>query len=279
MNEQNISINEKHYDEVYKSIDISLLVHRIMNRDEFFTDAINTDASWHGFYKGEFADRINGKKILELGSGDGLNAFIMASFGAKVTAIDISPQSKVIIDKANAFLGTSVTALAGDFRQIDFPDKFDFIVGKAFLHHLNHEVENQYLRKIASLLAQTGEARFFESAVNSPFLDEIRWIIPVPGRPSKLNRKAFDEWKKNDPHPVRDNSTRHYIQTGRQYFNIVETEMIGSLERLYRLLPNGKFNRSYRQFAHKLERKLPRWLRYYAARSQLIVYKDPKPII
>lgn len=270
--------NKNHYDQVFSHVSVDTLIQKVKNSRVFLKDAIETDTSWHGLYQGGFRDIIAGKQVLELGCGDGLNALIMAQLGANVTAIDISEKSQILIESANKQLSLSVTAISGDFQKMDFfnSQTFDFVLGKAFLHHLTHEVEKSYLEKVARLLKSSGEARFFEPAINSKWIDMLRWVTPVPGRPSILNRKEFIEWKKKDPHPIRDNSTKHYIQVGNLYFDYVQTIMIGSIERLCRVLPSGKFNRSYRRWAHRIEPKLPDWFRYSAARSQLIIYRSPK---
>lgn len=156
------------------------------------------------------------------------------------------------------------------------PMSFDFIIGKAFLHHLTPPLEKKYLHKVAALLRKEGEARFFEPAMNNKILDNIRWAVPVPNRPSILNKRAFQEWKDNDPHPDRDNSSRHFQQVGKLYFDEVKIVMIGSIERLCRIIPKGSFVRKFRRWAHRIELTLPNWFRYTAARSQLIVFRNPR---
>lgn len=269
--------NKDHYDEVFARVNIDSLITKVNNFETFLEDAIKTDTSWHGFYQRNFRNLVNGKRILELGAGDGLNAFIMAKLGGEVTTIDISETSQQLIEVANKRLGLFVQAMTGDFQNIDFSTQsFDFIVGKAFLHHLAPAFEKIYLEKIACLLKPLGEARFFEPATNSAWIDKLRWMIPVPGRPSILDKKSFVKWKEKDPHPERDNSTKHFIEIGNCYFNNVEIVLIGSVERLCRILPSGRFNRAYRRWAHRIEPKLPNWFRYSAARSQLIIYRNPK---
>ena len=273
----NVDKNKDHYDDLYSHVSIESIVAKVRNAESFLDKAIKTDTSWHGLYQGDFRHQLKGKNILELGCGDGLNALIMAKLGGQVTAIDISEQSKVIVDKVNKECSLPVKAITGEFTNESFEENsFDIVVGKAFLHHLTHEQEELYLEKVAKLLKPTGEARFLEPAMNSRMIDTLRWLTPVPGRPSKLNRKAFAEWKENDPHLVRDNSTDHFATVGHIFFDVVETVMIGSLERFCRLIPTGKFNTAYRQWAHRVEPHLPRWFRSAAARSQLIIYRIPK---
>jgi hypothetical protein len=170
----------------------------------------------------------------------------------------------------------NVEFVNGDFRHVSVTmGSFDFVIGKAFLHHLTHELETEFLARSALLLKSDGEARFFEPATNSQKLDKLRWMVPVPGRPSILNKRVFAEWKKNDPHPDRDNSSDHYIKSGKRFFSKVEVVPIGTIERFCRLIPEGNFNRKYRRWAHRIQPGLPFWLRHKAARSQLIIYQQP----
>lgn len=215
--------------------------------------------------------------MLELGCGNGLNALIMAALGAEVIAVDIASESEKLIRKAACDLGfNNIEAITGDFVDLPFKaDHFDFIVGKAFLHHLTHDIEFLYISRVAALLKLNGEARFFEPAVNSDLLNALRWMIPAPGRPSKLARQKFSIWKVNDPHPERDNSSEHFLTIGEQFFNRVDIVPIGSIERFHRLLPQGDKNRKFRRWSHRIETKLPMWLRTKAARSQVIRYQEP----
>jgi len=274
----NIKTNVDHYDKVYSSVNISEILEKVRNFESFLENAIKTDTSWHGFYHGGFEKIIVGKTVLEIGCGNGLNSLIMASLGATVVANDISTKSMEIISSVAKELDIdNISTVAGDFRDMPFDvNSFDFVVGKAFLHHLTHELEDEFLAKAATILKPSGEARFFEPAVNSLLLDKIRWIIPLPGRPSILMRKKFAKWKSNDPHPDRDNSTAHYLAAGLKHFGNVNVIHIGSIERLCRLIPLGKFNRSYRRWAHRIEEYLPKFFRSMAARSQLLVFHVPR---
>jgi SAM-dependent methyltransferase len=277
-NEESRSKNRAHYDTVFQNVDIDRIASRVGRADEFLEDAIKTFISWHGLYQGGFSRRIRGKKVLEIGCGSGLNAMIMAALGAEVVANDASPHSERVIREVSSRLGlTAIECRVGDFTVLPLgSDSFDFVVGKAFLHHLPHDLEEACLAKVATVLKPAGEARFFEPAVNSVLLDRIRWMVPVPGRPSVLRRKAFAEFKRRDPHPDRDNSSTHYARIGNKYFEDVRIVPFGSLERLQRLLPPGELDLRYRRWAHQAERRLPMALRMKAARSQLISYRSPR---
>jgi SAM-dependent methyltransferase len=250
--------------------------------DTFLLDATQTDTSWVGMYYGNFRDRIKGKKVLELGCGDCTNAAIMAALGAKVYANDISQVSGNIIESLNEQFAfkTPITFIKGDFLNSELtPNFYDFVIGKAFVHHLTHSQELKFIEKIVTILKVNGSVRYFEPAINSKILDALRWLFPVKERPSKLQREKFKKWEMNDPHPDRDNSSKRYEIIGRKYFEQVTIVPIGSIERFHRLLPQ-KYDRKFRRFAFKLERYLPNVLNMKLARAQLIEYNNPrKPVV
>ncbi|MBZ0327899.1 MAG: class I SAM-dependent methyltransferase [Altibacter sp.] len=278
---QNAIKNEAHYDKLYANVNINGILKKLNNFDRFFEDAIKTDTSWVGFYQDNFAEKIKGKKILELGCGDCTNAAVMAALGAKVYANDISQVSGSIIRKLNTNFEFEypLTFVEGNFLEADLEhNAFDFIVGKAFVHHLTYHQEKEFTIKIVQLLKPNGIVRYFEPAVNSRLLDEIRWIIPVPGRPSKLLKKKFKAWEAKDPHPARDNSSKHYKTFGKDFFSEVAVVPIGGIQRFHRLLPNGKWNRKFRRVAFQLEKVIPHFMHLPIARSQVITYTSPKKI-
>jgi SAM-dependent methyltransferase len=266
--------NRLHYTALYDSLEMEPLLQKAQNLD-FFHEAIEKHTSWFGMYQENFASRLPGRRVLELGAGDGLNALIMARLGAQVTAIEIAPPAVAMLQDASRALGLRVEAICGDFLEMWFAP-FDFIVGKAFLHHLDHETEEQFLRKCARLLKSDGEARFQEPAVNSHALDTLRWIVPAPGRPSILNRRAFAGWKAEDPHPERDQSSRHYEQVGRKYFGDVRIVPFGGVERFRRLIRDRHRADEFARWALRAERRyMPMGFRNAIARSQTIIYSSP----
>ncbi len=61
------------------------LVRKVRDVDGFLRDATRTDTSWAALYDANFAGRLPGSRVLEIGAGDGLNALVMAALGAQVT--------------------------------------------------------------------------------------------------------------------------------------------------------------------------------------------------
>ncbi|WP_035716641.1 class I SAM-dependent methyltransferase [Christiangramia echinicola] len=270
--------NKRHYERLYGSQSIDNILFWIKDVDRFLSKSQAKDTSWNALYRQNFKESLPGKKVMEMGCGDCVNAAIMAALGAEVYANDIAGASGIIIEKLNAAYDFEfpIKFIEGDFLKNRLKsNQFDFVIGKAFLHHLTINEESEFLKETARLLKKNGEARFFEPAVNSWILDEIRWIIPVKGRPSKLNRKKFKVWKQNDPHPDRSFSSRHFINAGKGVFNEVQIIPVGALERISRIIPYGGLNSKYRIWALNTEKKIPKSINKYITRSQLIIYRKP----
>jgi SAM-dependent methyltransferase len=278
--DQNQEKNKLQYEALYANYSISNILVWINNLDKFLDSATTTETSWYGLYQKNFRDKIKGTKVLEMGCGDCTNAAIMAALGAEVYANDIATASGEIVRKLNNNYKFKypIVFVDGDFLENNLASKtFDFIVGKAFLHHLTIPIEELFLKEISRLLKPNGEARFFEPAVNSRILDEIRWHIPVKGRPSKFNKASFKVWRDNDPHPDRSFSAKHWKKVGENYFSKVEIISVGTLERFSRLLSWGERRNKFKRWALRNESHLPSFLNDKFARSQLIIYKNPLP--
>lgn len=276
---ENQEKNRLHYEKLYSNYNIRNILYWINHLDKFLESATTTETSWYALYKGDFRQRINGKRVLEMGCGDCVNAAIMAALGAEVYANDIAETSGEIITALNEAheFEHPISFIPGDFLKNELAaNQFDFVIGKAFLHHLELTVERNFLKETARLLKRDGEARFFEPAVNSKLMDEIRWYIPVKGRPSKFHRKAFQKWKARDPHPERSFSSRHFQEAGSEFFEESEIYPIGTLERFGRFFKWGEKKNRYKRWALTTEQKLPALLNKTFTRSQLIVYRKPK---
>ena len=269
--------NREHYDKRYSNSRIDRIIRITQDVDGYLDRVAESDTSWVCMYYNNFREDIKGKKVLELGCGNCFNAAVMASLGAQVYANDISDRSGDIIEAINkeADFEFPIQYYKGDFLKIkNVPNDFDYVIGKAFLHHLTHEQEIEFLKKIVLTLNKDGQARFVEPAVNNLVLDKLRWMVPVSGRPSSLQSKKFKAWLAKDPHPIRDNSGKHYKKLGLQFFKNAEIYSVGSIARLHRLLPDNNWNRKFRIFTFKLEKFLPSFMQHQLARTQTIMYKN-----
>lgn len=275
----NTKKNEAIYNSLYSKTDLRKIFKRLDRCLDFLEDARITDASWAAMYLGNFHQQLKGKKVLELGCGDCLNAGVMSLLGAEVFANDIAQVSGDLASALNDRYAFEhpITFIKGNFLEADLePASFDIVVGKAFVHHLTPEQEHLFHQKIVRLLKPDGIVRFVEPAENSALLDKIRFMIPVYERPSSFQRKKFAAWKALDAHPERENSTRHFRKIGEQYYEQVEVQVMGALHRLHRLLPDSTFNRKFRRWAFRVERSLPKAIQQVLGRVQTIDYAVPR---
>jgi SAM-dependent methyltransferase len=147
---------------------------------------------------GDFA----GKRVLIYGCGNDPGATWFAKRGAKVTAIDISPEAiknqRILMDAYKVLVYLSVA----DAMRTPFADRsFDLIIGNAILHHLDSE---QCAREIARLLEPGGVAVFREVQSGNIFLQLFRFFTPF--------------WRTPDEHPLNEGDYAMY----RRYFGKVD---------------------------------------------------------
>jgi len=76
-----------------------------------------------------FVGRIDGRTVLDVGTGTGRAALFLARGGAHVTAVDASEEMLRVARARAAEESAAVTFLAGDAHRLQFPDRsFDVIV-------------------------------------------------------------------------------------------------------------------------------------------------------
>ena len=83
-----------------------------------------------------FIGRLHGRDILDVGTGTGRAALLLARGGAKVTAVDASDAMLAIARERAAAEGVSVNFQVGDAHALDFADRsFDVVVSLRVLMH------------------------------------------------------------------------------------------------------------------------------------------------
>ena len=117
---------------------------------------------------------VGGKRVLEIGCGDGQNATLLLSFGAAfVFGIDVS---ETFLERAQR------RAIPGrlEFANVDaaqpIAGPFDVIVGRGILHHLDYR---PVIRRLYDdTLADRGTMIFLEPLGSNPLIRLFRLLVP-----------------------------------------------------------------------------------------------------
>jgi SAM-dependent methyltransferase len=136
---------------------------------------------------------IRDTDVLDFGCGDGALSVILARLGARVTAVDISPQLiEVARQRAEAdgvagriqFIERDITAAPLEANQ------FDFAVCNLVLHHVD-------LRSVVPLIVASlkpeGTAVIVEPIAFSPWLQRVRDRVPIDKRASPGERPLNED--------------------------------------------------------------------------------------
>ncbi|WP_224243243.1 class I SAM-dependent methyltransferase [Hyalangium gracile] len=136
---------------------------------------------FHKEYRFDALGELSDKHVLDVGCGDGTNAILLASRGARVTGIDISPRSvRLATERARrAGLEDRVRFLCSPLEVAEFPEgSFDVIWGDGILHHLIPELE-AVLDKLVHWARPGAQVIFSEPLSLSPTLRRLRARIPI----------------------------------------------------------------------------------------------------
>lgn len=130
---------------------------------------------WAPFWKTE---NLQATRVLDYGCGNGDFSRILASRGARVCGIDISPKLIELARAraAQAGMNGSLQFFVGDAHQTPFEDaSFDYVFGNGALHHL--DLDRAYA-EIARVLKPGGKAVFQEPMYHHPLLWTLRRLTP-----------------------------------------------------------------------------------------------------
>lgn len=132
-------------------------------------------------YRFRVLGELQGKSVLDVGCGDGLNAMNFAKLGAHVTGIDISPKAIELAQRrAEVNQVASLTKfICSPLETADLPARsFDVVWGDAVLHHLIADLDNVMRRLVG--WAKSGAVVMFAEPMNlSPWLRQLRLMLPI----------------------------------------------------------------------------------------------------
>lgn len=144
-----------------------------------------------GFF--DFAG-LAGKRVLEVGVGNGIDAVEMMCNGARYTGVDITRNHLELTRRYIEIVGEEVTGevealVEGDLLHTEMAGNYDVVYSFGVLHHIAHE--RNYLQRIRELLGSGGELRI---AVYSKYSFFNIWMIATWIVRNRL-RNPLDDWR------------------------------------------------------------------------------------
>ncbi len=120
---------------------------------------------------------VSGQTVLDLGCGSGENLITLASRGANVLGIDISPHLLRLAQQRLDDAGVAVSLRVATAYDTGLPDEsVDVVFAVAVLHHLELPVVREEIRRI---LRKNGRFIFSEPIRFSKTLKQLRTLMPA----------------------------------------------------------------------------------------------------
>jgi SAM-dependent methyltransferase len=146
---------------------------------------------------------LNGLRVLDLGTGRGESAIYFAKHGARVTAVDISPEMVRVAERGAEEHGVRIHGIASPVEALDIDDgSQDVVYGANILHHVTDI--DATLRESARVLAPGGRVFFWDPLAYNPVIN--------------VYRRMATKVRSDDEHPL----TFEVLDTFRRHFTHVE---------------------------------------------------------
>lgn len=124
---------------------------------------------------------LEGKRVLDVGCGDGLNSVMLATMGARVTGVDISAKTIELARRRAEENGVAdrIDFICSPIETADLPARsFDIVWGDSVLHHVLDELEST-LDHLEGVLKPDGLFVFAEPVNLFEPLRRLRYLVPV----------------------------------------------------------------------------------------------------
>lgn len=146
-------------------------------------DSPPADTPYSLEYAFHLLENVAGRRILNVGCGEGLDAVILASLGAEVVALDISDAAVAVTNERAAANGVAerVRALVADATTLPVASgSIDAILAAAVMHHVDIPKAAAELRRV---LRPGGVAVFVEPLAGPYILQLLKRMVPLPKSP------------------------------------------------------------------------------------------------
>jgi 2-polyprenyl-3-methyl-5-hydroxy-6-metoxy-1,4-benzoquinol methylase len=148
--------------------------------------------------------KIESGSMLDLCTGPGTQAMVLAEMGFEVTGIDISGSAVKYADEKAKEKGLKITFLQDDFLDTKLEREFDFVFDRGCFHVLHPEEREVYVKKVLALIRPSGY----------------------------LFLKIFSHKEKREegPYRFRPEELREIFSSGFKILSIKESEFHGTME-------------------------------------------------
>lgn len=153
-------------------------------------DTVDNSAYWNQYYKNRvcseepspFAQYVStltepGKRMVELGCGNGRDAVFFAGLGLQITALDMSQEAIAQLRSRNI---ANAEFLCGDFVNSDVhqPGSYDYAYSRFTIHSINRNQEQVLLNNLFRGLRPGGKLFIEVRGVKDPLFGKGRQVEP-----------------------------------------------------------------------------------------------------
>ena len=136
-----------------------------------------------------------GKKVLDIGCGEGKDAVYMASKGYDVTAFDVAENGIKKTLRLAGEKGVAIKAYVDDINTFVMDETFDIVYSTGTIQYLFDENKKTFFDKISRITKKNGFV-FFNVFVDKPFLElPPDWDIEEKMWKSGELFSYFPDWK------------------------------------------------------------------------------------